>query len=47
MELPRQEYWNGFPFPSPGVLMDTGIEHILPPAWQVDSLPLTTREAMI
>ena len=38
---------SGFPFPSPGVLMDTGIGHILPPAWQADSLPLTSREAVI
>ena len=24
--FPKQEYWNGFPFPSPGVLPDPGIE---------------------
>ena len=26
MEFPRQEYWGGFPFPSPGALLDAGIE---------------------
>ena len=26
MEFPRQEYWNGLPFPTPGDLPDPGIE---------------------
>ena len=26
MEFPRQEYWSGLPFPSPGDLPDLGIE---------------------
>ena len=26
MGFPRQEYWSGFPFPSPGALLDPGIE---------------------
>ena len=26
MVLPRQEYWSGLPFPSPGDLPDPGIE---------------------
>ena len=26
MGFPRQEYWNGFPFPSPGNLPDPGIK---------------------
>ena len=26
MEFSRQEYWSGFPFPSPGDLPNTGIE---------------------
>ena len=33
--LPRQEYWNGLPFPMPGVLPDPGIEptyHFMSPA---------------
>ena len=30
MGFPRQEYWSGLPFPSPGVLPDPGIEHMSP-----------------
>ena len=26
MEFTRQEYWSGLPFPSPGDLLDPGIE---------------------
>ena len=26
LEFPRQEYWSGLPFPSPGDLPDPGIE---------------------
>ena len=26
VEFPRQEYWSGLPFPSPGDLPDPGIE---------------------
>ena len=26
MGIPRQEYWSGFPFPSPGDLPDPGIK---------------------
>ena len=40
MGFPRQEYWNGLPFPSPGVLPNPGIEPESP-ALQVDSLPLS------
>ena len=28
MEFSRQEYWSGLPFPSPGDLLDPGIEHV-------------------
>ena len=28
MEFPRQEYWSGLPFPSPGDLPDLGIKLI-------------------
>ena len=28
--FPRQEYWKGLPFPSPGDLPDSGIELMLP-----------------
>ena len=38
MEFSRQEYWSGWPFPSPGDLPDTGIEPASP-ALQADSLP--------
>ena len=38
MGFSRQEYWSGLPFPSPGDLLDPGIE---PGSFllQVDSLP--------
>ena len=32
--FPRQEYWSGLPFPSPGIKP-------VYPAWQADSLPLS------
>ena len=38
MGFPRQEYWSGLPFPSPGDPPDPGIE-LESPALQVDSLP--------
>ena len=38
MEFSRQEYWSGYPFPSPGDLPNPGIEP-RSPALQVDSLP--------
>ena len=39
MELSRQEYWSGLPFPSPGDLPDPEIESVSPisSALQVDS----------
>ena len=39
MGFPRQEYWSGWSFPSPGDLLDPGIKPMFP-AWQVDSSPL-------
>ena len=41
MGFPKQEYWNGLPFPPPEDLPDPGIKPTSPmsPAWQVDSLP--------
>ena len=40
MEFPRQEYWSGLPFPSPGDFLDPGIElHLL--YWQADALLLS------
>ena len=40
MGFPRQEYWSGLPFPSPGDLSDPGIEP-RSTALQADSLPLS------
>ena len=37
MGFPRQEYWSGLSFPSPGYLPDPGTEARYP-AWQADSL---------
>ena len=28
--FPRQEYWNGLPFPSPGDFLDSGIDLMVP-----------------
>ena len=43
MGFPRQEYWSGFPFPSPVDLLIQGsnlhLLHLL--HWQADSLPLS------
>ena len=36
MGFPRQEYWNGLPFPSPGDLPNPGIEPTTLLSWQVD-----------
>ena len=45
MELSRQEYWNGLPFPSPGDLPDPGIK-LGSPELQADFLPSEpTRQA--
>ena len=40
MTFPRQEYWSGLPFPSPGDLPSPGIQPRLL-HWQVDSTPLS------
>ena len=37
MGFPRQEHWSGLPFPSPGDLLDSGMEPGSP-ALQADSL---------
>ena len=37
MDFSRQEYWSGFPFPSPGYLPDPGIKP-RSPALQANSL---------
>ena len=42
MGFPRQEYWNGLPFPSPEDRPDLGIElKWIRSTWQVDSLLLS------
>ena len=41
MEFPRQEYWSGLPFPSPGDLPNPGIE----PTRCITRLFLTTEPA--
>ena len=38
MGFPKQEYWSGLPFPSPGDLPNPGIEP-RSPTLQADSLP--------
>ena len=43
MGFPRQEYWSGLPFPSPGDLLDSGIK-LMSPAFQADSVPFFTSE---
>ena len=37
VEFSRQEYWRGLPFPSPGDVLDPGIEPMSPALWE-DSL---------
>ena len=45
MGFPRQEYWSGWPFPSPGDLPNPGIEPESP-ALQADSLQSELPEAV-
>ena len=40
MGFPRQEYWNGLPFPLQGIFPTQGSNGCLL-QWQVDSLPLS------
>ena len=46
MEFSRQEYWNGLPFPSPGNLLNPGIEP-RSPTLQADTTVWATKEAPI
>ena len=43
MGFPRQKYWGGLPFSSPGDLPNSGIKPVSPasPALQADSLPVS------
>ena len=45
MEFPRQEYWSGLPWPSPGESSQPRkhLLHLL--NWQMDALPRTTWKA--
>ena len=49
MGFPRQEYWSGLPFPSPGDLPDPGIELASPlsPELAGDSSPLSHWERLL
>ena len=46
MEFSRQEYWSGLPFPSPGDLPDSGIEH-RSAALRADALPSEPTQAFL
>ena len=39
MGLPREEYWSGLPFPTPGDLPDPGIEPVSPVSSASSELP--------
>ena len=43
MGFPRQEYWSGWPFPSPGDLPNPGIERESP-TLQADTLPCLSHQ---
>ena len=43
--FPRQEYWSGLPFPSPGDLSNPRNPHLSVLYWQADSLSLSHQEA--
>ena len=45
MEIFRQEYWSGLPYPTPGDLPNLGIEteSLASPALEADSLPLNLK----
>jgi len=49
MGLPRQDYWSGWPFPSPGDLPNPGTdpESLVSPAWQADSLLLSHKGNLV
>ena len=40
MRFPRQEYWSGLPFPSPGIFLTQG-SNPRPLSWQANSSPLS------
>ena len=46
MGFPRQEYWSGLPFPSPGDPPDPGLK-LKSSAFQADSLPTESHKAKL
>ena len=42
MEISRQEYWSGLPFPPPGDFLDPGIEPLFPVSLALAGLYFTT-----
>ena len=46
VELSRQEYWSGLPFPAPGDLPDPGIKPTSP-ALEADSLPQCQQKSLL
>ena len=46
MEFPKEEHWNGLPFPSPGDLPAPGIEPASP-SLQAESLPLSHQGSIV
>ena len=46
IDFPKQEYWRGLSFPSPGDLPDPGTKSESP-AWQAYSLPLSHLESPV
>ena len=46
MRFPRQQYWSGWPFPSPRDLPNPGIE-LMSPAFQEDSLLMSYQRSPI
>ena len=46
MGFPRQEYWSGLSFPSPGDLPNQVIK-LRSSAWEMDSLPLSHQGSLL
>ena len=46
MDFSKQQYWSGFPFPSPGIFRPQGLNPDLL-HWQVDSLTLSHQGSML
>ena len=46
MGFPRQEYWSGLPFPTPGIFLTQGSNPRFL-RWQADSLPLCPQGGLL